>query len=288
MKILAPGKINLGLQIVGLRPDGYHELDSLFLPLDLADELEVASKAAGRTTIELQVEGQAPGDASNLAVRAAQAFVDAGEGALQISIRLCKHTPMAAGLGGGSSDAAAVLRALAQLHPDRVATSRLAELGLGLGADVPFFLDPRPTRVQGIGEQRTPAPGVTPLSLVLANPGEAVSTVEAYRAFDTLGGPLSPGLGSLPDLSNLAARDPDTLASLLRNDLEPAALRLCPAIGRVRAELARAGAVAVGLSGSGATLYGLCRDPAHAEEVAGRLHMPNPGWCRVAIAAESR
>lgn len=284
MRILAPAKINFGLRIVGVRSDGYHELDSLFLPLDLADILEVRSADSAHSEVVLQVEGSAPHDASNLAVRAAEAFAKAAGTPLRVEIELTKRTPMAAGLGGGSSDAAAVLRALAELHPDRVSAAELTRLALSLGADVPFFLDPRPTRVRGVGEQLEPVDALPSLALVLANPGAPIPTAEAYRAYDALGTAPSAGLARLPDLSRPAS---DALAPWLENDLEPAAIRLCPAVARVRQALERAGAVAVGLSGSGATLYGVCRDLAAAREVAAKMEIPAPGWSQVAITAES-
>ena len=284
MRILAPAKINLGLRIVGVRPDGYHELDSLFLPLDLADIVEVRSADSAHNEVLLQVDGIAPNDASNLAVRAAEAFAKAAGTPLRTEIELTKRTPMAAGLGGGSSDAAAVLRALAELHRGRVSTSELTRLALSLGADVPFFLDPRPTRVRGIGEQLEPVAGLPSLALVLANPGAPVPTAEAYRAYDALGAKPSAGLVELPDLSGPAS---DALVPWLENDLEPAAIRLCPAVARIRQALTRAGAVAVGLSGSGATLYGVCRDLADARGVAAKLQIPDPGWSQVVITAES-
>jgi 4-diphosphocytidyl-2-C-methyl-D-erythritol kinase len=285
VKILAPAKINLGLRIVGVRPDGYHELDSLFLPLDLADTLEVRSAPAAEIEVRLQVDGAAPKDDSNLAIRAARAFCEATGQALRVEIELAKQTPMAAGLGGGSSDAAAVLRALARQQADRLSAPQLSRLALGLGADVPFFLDPRPTRVRGIGERLEPAPDLPSLALVLANPGEGVPTAEAYRAYDALGSTPSPELPELPRVDPLRT---EILGPLLRNDLEAAATRLCPAIARLRVALEQAGALAVGLSGSGATLYGVCRDPEAARGVADRLRIPDPGWCRLAITAESR
>lgn len=285
MKILAPAKINLGLRIVGVRPDGYHELDSLFLPLDLADELDVRCGAAPAPEVCLTVDGNAPADDSNLASRAAHCFIEALGQPLRVTIALAKHTPMAAGLGGGSSDAAAVLRALAEQNPGRVPDAELSRRALTLGADVPFFLNPRPSRVRGIGERLEPVAGLPSLALVLANPGEPVPSADAYRAYDALGVTPSAGLPPLPDLSKLS---PERLKPLLENDLEPAAVRLCPAVARVRHTLREAGALAVGLSGSGATLYGVCRDLANAREVASRLRIPAPGWSRVVVTAESR
>jgi len=285
VRLLAPAKINLGLRIVGRRPDGYHELDSLFLPIDLADVVTLHSGAAPTCQVVLHVDGDAPEDESNLAARAAHAYCEASGLRLRVEIELTKHTPMAAGLGGGSSDAAALLRGLDAQHPGALAGAELERVALALGADVPFFLHPRPCRVRGIGERLEPVAGLPSLALVLANPGEGVSTAEVYRAYDALAPGPSSALPPLPPLVPLRA---ELLGGLLHNDLEAPATRLCPAIARLRTALHEAGALAVGLSGSGATLYGVCRDPEAARGVADRLQIPNPGWCRVAHTAESR
>lgn len=294
--VRAPAKINLGLRIVGRRPDGYHELDSLFLPLDLADELELR-EAPPEDGVSLELAGGAPGvpaDPSNLAVRAALAFAEAAGLTTGLAVRLTKRIPAAAGLGGGSSDAGAVLRELDRRHPGAVAPERLRALALSLGADVPFFLDPRPARVRGVGERVEPVEGVPALHLVLANPGIPLSTAEVYRAADALGGELTGPAGgpTMPPLSALreAGADPadpsgpgaGELEAWVRNDLEPAALRLCPPIGRLRERLRQAGARAVGLSGSGPTLYGLFGDRATATRAAVEAGIRAPAWVRVA------
>jgi len=261
VRCVAPAKVNLGLRVVGRRADGYHLIESLFAPLALADELEVESGPGSE--IRLSVEGDAggvPADASNLAWRAASAFLDAAGLRAGVSIRLLKRIPAAAGLGGGSSDAAAVLRALAALHPGVLEPAELDRLALGLGADVPFFLDPRPAWVSGIGERIDPLPALPSLALLLANPGAPLSTAAVYRGWDESEASLTPGgrapsLFRLPVLLGEGGRlDRAALARLLANDLEPAATRLCPAIARLRELLGGMGARAVGMTGSGPTM----------------------------------
>jgi 4-diphosphocytidyl-2-C-methyl-D-erythritol kinase len=285
-RVRAPAKVNLGLRIVGRRADGYHELESLFVPLDLADELSVAIAPAGAPSVALRLEGDASGappDASNLAARAAELFLAETGLALRVEISLRKHTPVAAGLGGGSSDAAAVLLALAQHAPGALPPERLRALALRLGADVPFFLDPRPSWVRGIGERIEPVAGVPSLALVLAGPGEPLATKEVFRAYDALAAaPAVPGPAPAVRLD-----DPAALARLLHNDLEAPAVRLCPAIRRLRRELEARGARAVGLSGSGPTLFGVFESRATAEAAAARK-LPDPAWIRVATTGESR
>jgi len=291
LRLRAPAKVNLGLRILSRRADGYHELESLFAPLDLADALALEIARADAPQVALRVEPAgtgAPPDASNLAARAAELFLAEARLPLRVEIALQKVTPVGAGLGGGSSDAAAVLLALARFAPDALPAGRLAALALRLGADVPFFLDPRPAWVGGIGERVTPVAGVPSLALLLANPGEPLATREVFRVYDV----LHPGTAArrpaeIPaDLPRRLA-DPESLAALLHNDLEPAALRLCPAVRRLRAELRARGARAVGMSGSGPTVFGVFESPA-AARAAADPPLPGPAWLRVATTGESR
>ena len=287
MKLLAPAKINLGLRVLGRRPDGYHELDSLLLPLDLADEIELALRPAARTSVAIEVAGAAPEGASNLAVRAARAYLAAQALPLAVSIRLRKGTPAAAGLGGGSSDAAAVLRGLHESQPGDITRPELEKLALEVGADVPFFLDPRPSRVGGIGERVEPIAGLPSLALLLVNPGLPVPTAAVYQAFDAAGAPVGRESPPLPDFSRLEAQAA-ALCELARNDLEIPALRVCPALAETRDALEAVGARAVGLSGSGGTFYGIFGDLPAARSAEGRLAIPPEAWSRVARTLESR
>jgi len=278
--VRAPAKINLGLRVLGRRPDGYHELESLFLPLDLADEVEVQERPEPGVALELEgaCDG-VPGEGSNLAARAARAFAEAAGLAGGLRIRLRKRIPAAAGLGGGSSDAGAVLRALAALHPERLSAQGLRSLALDLGADVPFFLDPRPARVTGIGEHIEALEGIPSLALLLLHPGTPLSTPEVYRAWDALAPPPGPRSRPSPGPAALRGprglRGPRSLAAWVSaeavNDLEPAAVRLCPAIARLRQGLREAGALAVALSGSGPTLFGVFASRSAAERAAGQV-----------------
>ncbi|HVN38140.1 MAG TPA: 4-(cytidine 5'-diphospho)-2-C-methyl-D-erythritol kinase, partial [Myxococcota bacterium] len=180
----------------------------------------------------------------------------------------------------------AVLRALSGFAPDALDPDRLAKLALRLGADVPFFLDPRAALVRGIGERIEPVRGLPELPLVLANPGEPLATREVFRVYDVLyPDDRRAASGAPPDFARLPG-DPGAWSAWLHNDLETAALRLCPAIGRLRAELAARGARAVGLSGSGPTLYGIFES--HATAIAAAASpLRSPAWLRVATARES-
>ena len=214
-----------------------------------------------------------------------------------MEIALEKRIPAAAGLGGGSSDAAAVLRGLATLCPGALDEDALARLALSLGADVPFFLDPRPALVSGIGEVIEPLPAPFPeqlgrLALLLVHPGTGLSTAEVYAAYDAENASLTPA-GAAYSLSGLSALSgesgPAELARLLENDLEAVACRLCPAIARLRESLARAGARAVGMSGSGPTVYGIFQEEAEARQTGDRLGTQAArSWVTTALSAASR
>jgi 4-diphosphocytidyl-2-C-methyl-D-erythritol kinase len=276
MHALAPAKLNLGLRIVGRRADGYHELESVFVPLDLADALEIEIAPAPRPEVALALAGDAagvPADASNLAARAGAAFLAAAGLARALRIRLEKRIPAAAGLGGGSSDAGAVLRALAAHFPGALPPDALAQLALRLGADVPYFLAPGPARVRGIGERIEPLPGLPAFACVLVNPGVPLATAEVFAAY---AGRRPPRPAPAPD---------PELGLDLANDLAPIAEQLCPALPALRARLLELGARSAALSGSGPTLFGLFADAAGAARAQAAFSAPV--WARVAAARVS-
>lgn len=291
MRLSAPAKVNLGLKILGCRPDGYHLLESLMVPIDLADRLEIEICEAG--SVELRIEGArsgVPEGGSNLAVRAAVVFREAARIETGMRLVLEKRIPAAAGLGGGSSDAAAVLRGLARIYPDAVSPPRLRELALRLGADVPFFLDPRPALVTGIGEQIEPISGVPALSLLLVHPGVPLPTRDVYRAYDASPASLTPvrAGSTMPGISALREGGGRALAELLENDLEQAAVRLCPRIRELREVIEGSGAQAAGMSGSGPTVFGIFRDTIAASRARERLKLAPPVRTWLAMTKGSR
>lgn len=282
----APAKVNLGLRVTGRRPDGYHELDALFVPLDLADALAVeAAPRPGGTAVSLAVgaepglPGTVPAGGGNLAARAVRAFCERAGLSLAVRVRLHKRIPAPGGLGGGSSDAAAVLRALAARFPDALPPAALADVALALGADVPFFLGPGgagpvPARVRGIGERVEPVAGVPALWLLLAHPRVTLETARVYAALDAGGAltapPGRPSIGALLEDPG-RWRAPAWWRQLLRNDLEAPATCLCPALAALRARLEARGATAVGLSGSGPTFFGIFPDALAATDALDRM-----------------
>ena len=288
LRLAAPAKLNLGLRVVGRRADGYHELESVFAPLDLADALALRWSEADVARVTLRAVGgpPVPEGSENLAVRAAEAFLRETDQRLAIEIELEKRIPTGGGLGGGSSDAGTVLRALAEHHPGALSRERLAALALELGADVPFFLDPRPAWVRGIGERIAPLAGLPALPVLLVNPGVELSTASVFRSFDALGEPPSPPAAKVPDFSGGDA-GAAALAPLLHNDLEPAAIRLLPELRRLRERLRALGGIATGMSGSGPTLFSVFESREQAEVARGRADFPGPVWTRVASTRES-
>lgn len=298
LELRAPAKVNLGLRIAGVRADGYHLIDSLFVPLDLADRLRLVVRPAPSPAVRLSLSGELarglPDGPDNLASRAARAFLEAAGIGAEVEIDLDKQIPSGGGLGGGSSDAAAVLRGLGELFADALRPGRLEQLALSLGADVPFFLDPRPSRVTGVGELVEPLEEVPSLALLLANPGVSLATAEVYAAWDQREGALTRNRAR-PTMPPASGRgfDASSLSELLANDLEPPAVRLCPPIASLEEHLESLGALAVGMSGSGATVFGVFDDRAAAEDalVRGRFATSAPAgepiWVRVASTQPS-
>jgi 4-diphosphocytidyl-2-C-methyl-D-erythritol kinase len=262
MVLRAPAKLNLCLYLGPTRPDGLHELRSLFCPLTLADRVEVSSDDADEVVCD-GVEGH------NLATAALAALRDAGWGGPPLRIEISKRIPVAAGLGGGSADAAAVLRLA------RGEVAGLAGLGAGIGADVPSQLDPRFVLVGGAGERVEPLPSPREFAVVLIPFDVGLGTAEVYAEADRL------ELGrSLDELEEIDGRlrdatafgaSPLSYAELLVNDLQPAAISLRPEIGDALAALVGAGAAAALVAGSGPTAVGLFEDIVAADRAAGSL-----------------
>jgi 4-diphosphocytidyl-2-C-methyl-D-erythritol kinase len=255
----------------------------VFLPLEaegpLADTLHLELREEPGVSLAVSGAGpDVPHGPANLAQRAAEAWL-ARAGGGGATLRLEKRVPAGAGLGGGSSDAGAVLRGLAALRPGCVAPSALLELALGLGADVPFFLDPRPAQVAGIGERVEPLAAAPRLPLLVVWPGLSLATAEVYGAFAALRPaltepPRAPTFPALPPRPGELA--PAAWAERVRNDLEPAASRLCPRIAELRAALLGAGALAAAMSGSGAAVYGVFEDDERRDRAIEQLNLAPP------------
>ena len=261
-----PGKVNLYLKVTGKRPDGYHELSTLFLPLSgPADEVTLEPGPPG---IELVSDFRAEGD--NLMLRAARRYAERAKLEPAWRLTLVKNIPVAAGLGGGSADAAAVLRLLNERYR-ALDPSALTALAAELGADVPFFLEPGAAVASGIGDRLTPLGAIPPLPLVLVNPRFPVSARWAYQALDParIG---AEGTGRLERLVAAVKRgDPAAAAAELCNDLAPALYRKFPLLRELRDFLLAEGALGSEITGSGSTIFAVASAPAAAASLAERV-----------------
>lgn len=267
-----PAKVNLYLKVIGRRSDGYHDLITLMQPVTLNDELAISHAAAG---IGLECDHpDLPVDERNLAVRAAMAFQAAVSRRFGVRIRLKKNIPLAAGLGGGSSDAAGVLKGLNAISGKPLTASQLHQLARRLGADVPFFLLDGPAWGRGIGDVLTPV--VLPTyCYVLVNPGYQISTAWAYSR-------LQP-----PFVAPAEARwdcwPEQPPAAWLHNDLEAVAMASYPDLLALKQALWQEGAEGVLMSGSGPTVFGIFADQAAASEAAERLRTATGFWTAAAL-----
>ena len=271
LSLPAYGKINLYLKVLGRREDGYHEIESILQTITLHDRITLETRPEG---ISLEVDDPAiPNDASNLAWRAAASLPPAVRGPRGVHIRMSKSIPSGAGLGGGSSDAAATLVGLARMRGLAPSSSVLDHLAAGLGSDVPFFLTGGTATVTGRGTEVHPLQDLLGYELVLVFPGAVVSTREVY-------GRLSAPLTSSRRISRIRPFEPGQSASVrdrlvawisVGNDLEPHACAICPAIGEIKERLLRLGAVAAAMSGSGSAVFGIYESAPAADRAAGEM-----------------
>jgi len=264
----APAKINLCLHVLGRLPNGYHELAMAMQRVDLFDAITISlSKQRG---IRVQCSGlELPDDGENIAARAAQLLLDEVACEIGVEIKIEKNIPVAAGLGGGSSDAATVLLGLSEMLKAEVSRRRLLELGSQLGSDVPFFIFGQPAWATGTGIRLEPLPVLPDVAYLLVNPGIAVSTAEVYRSLQlTKGGELA----NLPRFSVVTRGD---LCGSLYNDLERVTLNRFPLIEEIKQRLVDLGALGALMSGSGSTVFGVYPDYAAAEDAARHLAAEN-------------
>jgi 4-diphosphocytidyl-2-C-methyl-D-erythritol kinase len=261
----ASAKVNLTLEVLGRRADGYHEIATVMQTVDLADRLVLEDA----DDVELRATGPGvPADASNLAWKAAMALRDAAGITRGVRVRLDKRIPVAGGLGGGSTDAAAVLVGLNRLWGLRWPLARLDEVAVSLGMDVPFFLRGGTALGTGRGEQVQLVPGVG-LALVLVNPGVGASTAETYGRVTR---PMySSGDHCRALLTALESRRPARVAEHLYNGLEAALDTPQRHVVKMKAALLAAGALGAAMSGSGPTVFGVARSWEHARQLRARL-----------------
>jgi 4-diphosphocytidyl-2-C-methyl-D-erythritol kinase len=263
----ANAKINVFLRVLGAREDGYHDLESLVVPISLSDRVTVRDAPSLRVDVRGpdRLAGEVPIGGLNLALVAALAIADACPDASGAEIVIDKRIPVAAGLGGGSADAAATLRALNQLWGCDLDPATLAELGERIGSDVPAMLEDGAVLMSGRGELIAPAE-VASFWWVVVTFDFGVRSPDAYRWWDEDGAPTGPDPDPL--LSAAAAGDAETLGALLFNDLEAPVFARHPAVGKAKRALLEAGSLGAVMSGSGSAVVGLVRDEVHARGLA--------------------
>lgn len=271
----APAKINLTLEILGRREDGFHEIRSVMQAISLFDTLTFAPAPTGQVKL-LGGTADAPPDTGNLVYRAALALREAARVDKGVEITLHKFIPVGAGLGGGSSDAATTLMALNSLWQCGFTTDGLAEIGAMLGSDIPFFLTGGTSLVTGRGEILAALPSPDTLWVVLARPDSPLPTAAVYRAYAAAGIPPSPE-NATEQMMDVLANDEftetriDLVANAMRNDLQSIAFGLCPEAQTVEQRLQGLGARGTLLSGSGSAVFGLCENETDARRIAEAL-----------------
>ena len=251
IKLQAYAKINLSLYITGKREDGYHLLDSVFSLIDIYDKIIIKKGFSG---INIKCDKNIPADESNTAYKAAKLVMEKAD-IDGVDIKIKKNIPVMAGLGGGSSDAAAVLVGMNELYNLNLDKKTLAEMGLKIGADVPFFLGEGAARVQGIGEKIKPIMFNKSTDLVIVMPDKALSTAEVYKKHDEIYKNTTGDCGRL--IARLKKNDFSKVFSLLHNDLQKAAELLCPDISASVGFLQSNGAEAAIMTGSGSCVFGI-------------------------------
>ena len=267
MKIRAPAKINLSLRVVGKRQDGYHLLDTIMVPVSLYDEIEIRKgKSAGQLLKVTCNHPLVPDGQKNIAYRAARLLMQGSASEQPVHIHIRKRIPVGAGLGGGSTDAAATLIGLNRLLRLRLSNAKLEEIAQSLGADVSFFIRARPARARGIGERFYLIGKLLRFWLVIVYPGFPVSTAQVFNKFrSTLTKPpvntsISSSLKSI-----------DKLSGLLVNDLESVTLNRYPKIGLIKERLLHEGAVGGLMTGSGSSVFGVFASKHRAARALRRL-----------------
>ena len=285
----APSKINLFLKVTGKRANGYHELESLFLPLsEPADDIAIDTEAVPGTITVGTSDVMLPGGTGNIAGKAAELWSRRSCVMPHWDINIVKNIPVAAGMGGGSSDAATVLKMLNKSANEPLSAEELADAALELGADVPFFLKPRPAVMTGIGEKSSPLDFELPeLNILLLAPLFPVSAAEGYRL-------LLPELIKPMDekvrtelLSALKSGDLEKIAALLFNDLQAGVFNKYPILPILCEAMKNTGALTAMMTGSGPTLFGIYKDKESRSKAAKELQTAYPE-CKVIEASQLR
>ena len=283
MRLRTHAKLNLFLRVVGRRADGYHEIESIFHGIDLADDIEINETAGHSVNVDMRSEADTMDEVpleENLIYRAAQNLIEHGGGARRgVKIDVIKRIPVGGGLGGGSGNAAGALLALSRLWNMELTRERLLELAGAIGSDVAYCIAGGTVLATARGEQLTQIPAPREMWFVLGISREPLLTRDVYSAWDELGheeevtsSMMAPALG---------AGDVNEVASLLHNDLERPAFMLRPELSGKKQAMLAAGVLGAGMTGSGPTMFGILEEEGSAREVAAKVR---PEFDRVVVA----
>ena len=269
LTLQAPAKVNYRLEVIRRRPDGYHDLRMVMQRVNLCDTITITLTETPDIIVTCGKRG-VPDGPGNIAWKAARAMLDLADHGPGAIIDITKNIPVAAGLGGGSSDAATVLMGMNELLGLMLSEQRLMEIGVALGADVPFFIFQKTALAEGIGEELTPMPAMPDAWVLLVNPGVHVSTAWVYRSLQLTN---RAGLDKLPELF----RSVEDICSIFSNDLESVTIPAFPVISEIKECMLREGAAGAMMSGSGPTVFGLFRNRESAER-ASKVLTHDTGW----------
>lgn len=276
LTLAAPAKINYLLDVIRKRPDGYHDLRMIMQRVNLCDEITLTLTDTHDIAVTCNSDN-APDGPENIAWKAARVMLDRSGSSGGVTIHISKNIPVAAGLGGGSSDAATVLMGMNTLLDMNLPEQELMQIGTKLGADVPFFIFKKPALAEGIGDRLTPLPDMPMCWIVLVNPGVHVSTAWVYRSLQLTN---RRELNKLPRFFSSV----EQVVSIMSNDLETVTIPAFPVIDAIKSRLVALGAVGSMMSGSGSTVFGVFKDFDVAE--AARIEIArDSGW--FAVTAET-
>ncbi len=275
LQIKCPAKINLTLDVVCRRSDGYHNLSMIMQTINLFDIIKISVSESHSPCINLTCENKnVPTDDSNLIVKAAKLFLEKSGISAAVEINLEKNIPIGAGLGGGSSDAAGTLTALNTLFDNPLSKECLADMAKSLGADVPFFLNGGCMLAEGIGEKLSPLPPLENIFIVLAKPDISISTAHVYKSLVLDDSICHPDIKSAMDA--LYQQDVDKLASVAGNVLESVVLKEHPLIQEYKSIMKNLGAAYSLMSGSGSSVFGVFKDKLSAEKALRKFLLITP------------
>ncbi len=274
LTLSAPAKINYLLDVTGKRPDGYHTLRMIMQRVNLCDEITISLTDNPGITVSCSSKG-VPNGSDNIAWKAARTLLDHARSEIGVNIEISKNIPVAAGLGGGSSDAATVLMGLNELLQLSLTDQTLMEIGCTLGADVPFFIFKHTALAEGIGEKLTRLPDMPKCWILLVNPGVHVSTAWVYRSLQLTN---RGDLNRMPQLFESI----EQIVSVLSNDLESVTIPAFPVIADIKSRLKNLGAIGTLMSGSGPTVFGMFKS-FEAAEIARQDVSKDTDWFTVTV-----